>query len=219
MVMAWLNESGKVMFEWTEAVPDDIGVPKTFRKLNPQLVQQTLNTMYTWAEEPLKEYLATREESAKRVSPVFPLSAVALDDLSHNAMVQAKLCLAGEKYLEQKLRTSPSAITMQLDSSSGLLLRGPPTCRDFGLLPSSGGCRCAAPLPSSLAIAPPLPLPSLFAVAPPLPSLFAIALPLPSSFAVAPSLPSSFAVAPPLPNSFASPAPISHSSSSSRTAL
>ncbi|KAJ7438686.1 hypothetical protein B0H11DRAFT_1935123 [Mycena galericulata] len=88
MVMGWLNESGKVIFEWTEAVPDGIRVPETFRILNPQLVEQTLNAMYTWAEEPLKEYLATREESAKRALPVFPLSPVALDDLSHNAMVQ-----------------------------------------------------------------------------------------------------------------------------------
>ncbi|KAJ7202012.1 hypothetical protein GGX14DRAFT_399589, partial [Mycena pura] len=86
MMMGWLNEDGKVIFEWqvsfisldlTEAVPEEIGVAESFRRLHPQLVQQTLNAMYTWAENPLKEYLITREASAKQ----------ALDDLSHNVLV------------------------------------------------------------------------------------------------------------------------------------
>ncbi|KAJ7189341.1 hypothetical protein GGX14DRAFT_408890, partial [Mycena pura] len=85
MMMGWLNESGK--WSRTEAVPDEIGVAEPFRKLHPQLVQQTLNAMYTWAEEPLKENLATREASTKRVSPVFPVSVEALEDLSHKVLV------------------------------------------------------------------------------------------------------------------------------------
>ncbi|KAJ6513995.1 hypothetical protein DFH09DRAFT_1099861 [Mycena vulgaris] len=72
----------------TEAVPDGIVVPETFRKLNPPLVQQTLNAMYAWAEEPLKKYLATREAPTQRVSPVFPLSTGDLDDQSHKALAQ-----------------------------------------------------------------------------------------------------------------------------------
>ncbi|KAJ7729990.1 hypothetical protein DFH07DRAFT_969310 [Mycena maculata] len=87
MVMAWLNEDGKVIFE-TEAVPDDIGVPETFKKLNESLVKKTLDVMYVWAEEPLKEYLSTHEAPTRRVSPVFPLSMEDLDDRSHKAIVQ-----------------------------------------------------------------------------------------------------------------------------------
>ncbi|KAJ6582650.1 hypothetical protein DFH09DRAFT_1076522 [Mycena vulgaris] len=87
MLMGWLNEDGQVIFE-TEAVPDGIVVPETFRKLNPPLVQQTLNAMYAWAEEPLKKYLATREAPTQRVSPVFPLSTGDLDDQSHKALAQ-----------------------------------------------------------------------------------------------------------------------------------
>ncbi|KAJ7118163.1 hypothetical protein C8R44DRAFT_878793 [Mycena epipterygia] len=87
MVMGWLDESGQVIFE-TEAVPDEIDVPEMFRKRNPQLVKETINAMYTWAEEPLKEYLATRECGAKRASPVFPTSTEALDDLSHKAIME-----------------------------------------------------------------------------------------------------------------------------------
>ncbi|KAJ7774183.1 hypothetical protein DFH07DRAFT_767392 [Mycena maculata] len=87
MVMAWLNKDGKVIFE-TEAVPDDIVVPETFKKLNEPLVKKTLDAMYVWAEEPLKEYLSTHEAPTRRVSPVFPLSMEDLDDRSHKAIVQ-----------------------------------------------------------------------------------------------------------------------------------
>ncbi|KAJ7744798.1 hypothetical protein DFH07DRAFT_963642 [Mycena maculata] len=87
MVMAWLNEDGKVIFE-TEAVPNDIVVPETFKKLNEPLVKKTLNVMYVWAEDPLKAYVATHEAPTQRVSPVFPLSMEDLDDRSHKAIVQ-----------------------------------------------------------------------------------------------------------------------------------
>ncbi|KAJ7507412.1 hypothetical protein B0H11DRAFT_2218260 [Mycena galericulata] len=116
MVMGWLNESGKVIFEWTEAVPDGIRVPETFRILNPQLVEQTLNAMYTWAEEPLKEYLATREESAKRALPVFPLSPVALDDLSHNAMVQTVT-----NYLKESFENGAKSLGSQYYPNRGII--------------------------------------------------------------------------------------------------
>ncbi|KAJ7479805.1 hypothetical protein FB451DRAFT_1534874 [Mycena latifolia] len=94
MVMGWLNENGKVVFEWTEAVPEDITVPETFRKLNPQLVQQTLNAIH-------EEYLATTKGSAKRASPVFPLSAEELDDHSHKTLMQVVT-----KYLEESFDTA-----------------------------------------------------------------------------------------------------------------
>lgn len=38
----------------TEAIPEDISFPHSFKKQNPKLVQDTLDAMYTWAETPLK---------------------------------------------------------------------------------------------------------------------------------------------------------------------
>ncbi|KAJ7440437.1 hypothetical protein FB451DRAFT_1191608 [Mycena latifolia] len=71
-----------------------ITVPETFRKLNPQLVQQTLNAIH-------EEYLATTKGSAKRASPVFPLSAEELDDHSHKTLMQVVT-----KYLEESFDTA-----------------------------------------------------------------------------------------------------------------
>ncbi|KAJ6563367.1 hypothetical protein DFH09DRAFT_1082421 [Mycena vulgaris] len=61
MLMGWLNEDGQ-----TEAVPDGIVVPETFRKLNPPLVQQTLNAMYAISCHP-------RSSDTTRFAGVSPL--------------------------------------------------------------------------------------------------------------------------------------------------
>ncbi|KAJ7878224.1 hypothetical protein B0H13DRAFT_2346677, partial [Mycena leptocephala] len=81
MLMAWLNTEGRVNFEW-QAVPDGIHVRQPFEQKHEQLFKDTVNSMYEWAEKPLKDYLATREGGVKAVTPLFPLSAEALDDIS-----------------------------------------------------------------------------------------------------------------------------------------
>ncbi|KAJ7824339.1 hypothetical protein B0H13DRAFT_337619 [Mycena leptocephala] len=54
MLMAWLNTEGRVNFEWVEAVPDGIHVRQPFEKKHEQLFKDTVNSMYEWAEKPLK---------------------------------------------------------------------------------------------------------------------------------------------------------------------
>ncbi|KAJ7718420.1 hypothetical protein DFH07DRAFT_784953 [Mycena maculata] len=107
MLMAWLSEDGKLHFEWqvvvtfdalAEAVPGDIHVRQTFEKKYDQLVKDSINGMYAWAEKPLQEYAATREESAKGAAPVFPLSAEALDDIPPKALAQTVTNFLEESY-------------------------------------------------------------------------------------------------------------------------
>lgn len=71
MLMAWLSEDGKVHFEWqvtfqlcclachlhlhrAEAVPRGIHVRQPFEKKYDQVVKDCVNSMYAWAEQPLK---------------------------------------------------------------------------------------------------------------------------------------------------------------------
>ncbi|KAJ7920221.1 hypothetical protein B0H13DRAFT_2425707 [Mycena leptocephala] len=108
MLMAWLNTEGRVNFEWqvnffyqqlaVEAVPDGIHVRQPFEKKHEQLFKDTVNSMYEWAEKPLKDYLATREDGVKAVTPVFPLSAEALDDISVKKLVQTVTGFLAESY-------------------------------------------------------------------------------------------------------------------------
>ncbi|KAJ7170916.1 hypothetical protein C8R43DRAFT_1120643 [Mycena crocata] len=79
MLMGWLGEDGKVHFE-AEAVPEEIGIRQTFEKQHTQLVNESINRMYAWAEKPLQDYAATREDSTKPAAIVFPLSVEAVDE-------------------------------------------------------------------------------------------------------------------------------------------
>ncbi|KAJ7913991.1 hypothetical protein B0H13DRAFT_2325839 [Mycena leptocephala] len=65
MLMGWVDPEAQVHLEWVEAVPKDIHVCQTFEKHTPQLVKDSLNAMYAWAEKPLKDYVATLEDSTK----------------------------------------------------------------------------------------------------------------------------------------------------------
>ncbi|KAJ6523646.1 hypothetical protein DFH09DRAFT_1096526 [Mycena vulgaris] len=114
IVMGWLNEDGQTQLEWQvvhytglhatyglgriEAVPDDIHVHQTFLKQHPKLVEESLNAMYAWADKPLKDYVAAREESPTRPLPVFPLSAEELDDKSHKVLIETVTTFLAESY-------------------------------------------------------------------------------------------------------------------------
>ncbi|KAJ7848894.1 hypothetical protein B0H13DRAFT_1906537 [Mycena leptocephala] len=93
MLMGWVDPEGQVHLEWwsrVEAVPKDIHVRQTFEKQTPQLVKDSLNAMYAWAEKPLKDYAATLEDSTNAAPQVFPLSAEGLDDVSPKALAQTR---------------------------------------------------------------------------------------------------------------------------------
>ncbi|KAJ7726861.1 hypothetical protein B0H14DRAFT_2641015 [Mycena olivaceomarginata] len=102
MLMGWLDEDGHVQFEWAEAVPDDICVGQTFKELNSQLVKDTIVAMHTWAEKPLKEYLAGRESLLKTSQPIFPHNPEELDELALKVLLQtvtrSRLCKPDEFY-------------------------------------------------------------------------------------------------------------------------
>ncbi|KAJ6599920.1 hypothetical protein DFH09DRAFT_1070607 [Mycena vulgaris] len=114
IVMGWLNEDGQTQLEWQvvhytglhatyglgriEAVPDDIHVHQTFLKQHQKLVEESLNAMYAWADKPLKDYVAAREESPTRPLPVFPLSAEELDDKSHKVLIETVTTFLAESY-------------------------------------------------------------------------------------------------------------------------
>ncbi|KAJ6455633.1 hypothetical protein C8R47DRAFT_1228129 [Mycena vitilis] len=89
MLMGWLGEDGKVELEWAEAVPEEIRVRQTFEKQYPQLWQDSINSMYSWAQKPLQDYEAARNEVDCVVAPTFPLSAESLDDMTPNGVAQA----------------------------------------------------------------------------------------------------------------------------------
>ncbi|KAJ7327662.1 hypothetical protein DFH08DRAFT_816492 [Mycena albidolilacea] len=63
-----------------------------------QPFQAVVNSMYEWAKKPLKDYLATCEDSAKGTPPVFPVSADALDNLSHKCLVEKVTMFLAESY-------------------------------------------------------------------------------------------------------------------------
>ncbi|KAJ7798829.1 hypothetical protein B0H13DRAFT_2391419 [Mycena leptocephala] len=88
MLMGWVDPEAQVHLEWVEAVPKDIRVRQTFEKHTLQLVKDSLNAMYAWAEKPLKDYVATLEDSTKGAQQVFPLSTEGLDDISPKVLAQ-----------------------------------------------------------------------------------------------------------------------------------
>ncbi|KAJ7782180.1 hypothetical protein B0H14DRAFT_2630825 [Mycena olivaceomarginata] len=98
MLMGWLDEDGHVQFEWAEAVPDDICVGQTFKELNSQLVKDTVVAMHTWAEKPLKEYLAGRESLSKTSRPIFPHNPEELDKLAPKVLLQTVTASLEESY-------------------------------------------------------------------------------------------------------------------------
>ncbi|KAJ7191707.1 hypothetical protein GGX14DRAFT_406948 [Mycena pura] len=98
MLMAWVNEEGKLAFEWqlcttynqnrAEAVPKDIHTREAFEDRYGQLVKDSVNGMHAWSEKALKDYLATHQNSAQVPAPVFPLEASALDDVTPKVLAQ-----------------------------------------------------------------------------------------------------------------------------------
>ncbi|KAJ7926090.1 hypothetical protein B0H13DRAFT_1862601 [Mycena leptocephala] len=103
MLMAWVNDEGQLNFEWqvhlqVEAVPEDIHVRQPFEKRYLQLCKDTINSMYAWAEKPLQDYLATREESVNDGPPLFLLGAEALDNMSAKNVAQTVTRFLAESY-------------------------------------------------------------------------------------------------------------------------
>ncbi|KAJ6582151.1 hypothetical protein B0H19DRAFT_1370271 [Mycena capillaripes] len=99
MLMVWLGEDGKMYMDWTEAIPDGIHVCEPFQKKYAKLVGEQIDNMYEWAEKPLKDYAATREDSVKCAAPpLFPLSAEALDDISPKTLAQTVTSFLEQSY-------------------------------------------------------------------------------------------------------------------------
>ncbi|KAJ7291885.1 hypothetical protein C8J57DRAFT_1492358 [Mycena rebaudengoi] len=86
MLMAWIDDKGKLNFE-AEAVPRDIHVRQPFEKQYSELVECNVNSMYSWAEKPLKDYVATLKDSST-TPPLFPLTVDALDDVLPKMLAQ-----------------------------------------------------------------------------------------------------------------------------------
>ncbi|KAJ7651892.1 hypothetical protein B0H17DRAFT_1215106 [Mycena rosella] len=85
MLMGWLSEEGQVQYEWAEAVPDNICV-------------DSVNAMHAWAEKPLQEYATSRQGSVKLRSPIFPLSAETLDDVTPRVLERMVTTFLTESY-------------------------------------------------------------------------------------------------------------------------
>ncbi|KAJ7771908.1 hypothetical protein B0H14DRAFT_2632378 [Mycena olivaceomarginata] len=79
MLMGWLDEDGHVQFEC-------------------QLVKDTVVAMHTWAEKPLKEYLAGRESLSKTSRPIFPHNPEELDELAPKVLLQTVTAFLEESY-------------------------------------------------------------------------------------------------------------------------
>ncbi|KAJ7895873.1 hypothetical protein B0H14DRAFT_2558346 [Mycena olivaceomarginata] len=88
MLMDWLNEQGEIQFEWSEALPKAVTIEQRFEDKYPQLVSDSINTMYQWAKKGLQDYAAAREASPGQPAPVFPVSVEVLDDMSPNMVAQ-----------------------------------------------------------------------------------------------------------------------------------
>ncbi|KAJ7342928.1 hypothetical protein DFH08DRAFT_811261 [Mycena albidolilacea] len=92
MLMGWLNEQGEIQFEWSEALPKGVVIEQRFEDKYPQLVSDSINTMYQWAKKrPASyslDYAAARDGSPGQPAPVFPVSVEALDDMSPNMVAQ-----------------------------------------------------------------------------------------------------------------------------------
>ncbi|KAJ7812258.1 hypothetical protein B0H14DRAFT_2605892 [Mycena olivaceomarginata] len=88
MLMGWVNERGEIQFEWSEALPKGIVIEQRFEDKYPQLVSDSINTMYEWAKNGLQDYAAARDGSPGQPAPVFPVSVEALDNMSPNMVAQ-----------------------------------------------------------------------------------------------------------------------------------
>ncbi|KAJ7141958.1 hypothetical protein C8R43DRAFT_954609 [Mycena crocata] len=109
MLMGWLNEDGKVNFEWqvvpfwrsrtVEAVPDAVHVDKPFKQEYGTLVDDSVNAMYAWAQKPLQNYVKSRGDTSKEAaSPVFTLSMEAASEMSPKGITQAVSTFLVESY-------------------------------------------------------------------------------------------------------------------------
>ncbi|KAJ7116256.1 hypothetical protein C8R43DRAFT_960926 [Mycena crocata] len=103
MLMGWLNEDGKVNFEWqvvpVEAVPDAVHVNKPFKQEYRTLVDDSVNAMYAWAQRPLQIMSRVAATPGKRVaSPVFTLSMEAASEMSPKGLTQAVSTFLVESY-------------------------------------------------------------------------------------------------------------------------
>ncbi|KAJ7473221.1 hypothetical protein FB451DRAFT_1398357 [Mycena latifolia] len=86
MLMGWLNMDRKIRFECkVKAVPIDIAVRQPFEKQHAKLVKDSANTIYAWAEKPLKDYLASLKDSKTVVPPLLPLTVEALDEIGSDS--------------------------------------------------------------------------------------------------------------------------------------
>ncbi|KAF7345155.1 hypothetical protein MSAN_01891700 [Mycena sanguinolenta] len=97
MLMAWLNEEGNVVFE-TEAVPGDIDVGQKFDEKFEQFLKDYVNSMREWAEQPLKDYSATLEQSRKGSTVVFPLTMEGLGHITPTDLAQTVTKFLTESY-------------------------------------------------------------------------------------------------------------------------
>ncbi|KAJ7432231.1 hypothetical protein B0H11DRAFT_2260965 [Mycena galericulata] len=116
MAMGWLNVDGRVHLEWqvvislirayhlqfassrAEAVPKGIDVSETFKKTYPPLAQEFLDSIHDWAKKPLKDYMATLEDSAKGAVAVFPLTVAATDDVTGKELTEILTSFFAESY-------------------------------------------------------------------------------------------------------------------------
>ncbi|KAJ7107972.1 hypothetical protein C8R43DRAFT_1140118 [Mycena crocata] len=95
MLMAWLSEDGKVHME-AEAVPEDIRVRQAFKTEYAQLVDDSVNKMYKWAERPLTEYASARASKSQAV--VFTISIEDLEEKSPKEIMQAVSTFLAQSY-------------------------------------------------------------------------------------------------------------------------
>ncbi|KAJ7237078.1 hypothetical protein C8J57DRAFT_1529610 [Mycena rebaudengoi] len=88
MLMGWLDVNGELRFEWAEAVPEGICTRNKFEDQFKELVKHHTDSMYVWAEKPLKDYMATFQETPKAASPVFSLPIDDVNEMSPNDVRQ-----------------------------------------------------------------------------------------------------------------------------------
>ncbi|KAJ7429430.1 hypothetical protein B0H11DRAFT_2265748 [Mycena galericulata] len=98
MAMGWLNVDGRFASSRAEAVPKGIDVSETFKKTYPPLAQEFLDSIHDWAKKPLKDYMATLEDSAKGAVAVFPLTVAATDDVTGKELTEILTSFFAESY-------------------------------------------------------------------------------------------------------------------------
>ncbi|KAJ7216286.1 hypothetical protein B0H12DRAFT_1241859 [Mycena haematopus] len=93
MLMSWIDTDGELRFE-VEAVPVGVDMGQSFVAQHKKVVDDSINGMYAWVEQPLRDYAATRE----RPQPVFPLSAEDLDNISPKVLRETVSQFLTESY-------------------------------------------------------------------------------------------------------------------------